>query len=124
MQISKNTEESLWHFPQSDAIFTAQVLTAIYLQLLCDALCLVVNEHCSRYVGVAGSGGAPFVSLMVWQQLGRAAGQTPSFSVVGNPEAYFDCWSLLKSWLWPRASCTVRITSKFLLVLCLNHLCE
>lgn len=51
----------------SNAICPAQVLTGIYLQLLCDSVCLVVNEHFSRYVGVAGSGGAPYVYLMVWQ---------------------------------------------------------
>lgn len=91
----------------SNAIFTAQVLTGIYLELLCDSVCVVVNEHFSRYAGAAASGGAALVYLMVWQQLGRAAGQAPSFRVMGSPEAYFDCWSVLKTWLWPRASSAI-----------------
>lgn len=110
----------------SNAIFTAQVMTGIYLQLLCDSVYLVVTEHFLRYVGVAGSGGAPFVYLVVWQQLGRAdlsVARLPSFSVVGGPEADLDCWSVPKTWLWPRAFSTVRVTGKLILVLCLNHLC-
>lgn len=59
MQISRKA--FAFYIKDGSAIFTAWVLTGIYLQLLCDCVCLVVTEGFLRYGSAAGSEGAPFV---------------------------------------------------------------